>query len=697
MKIGDIFKNKRFEKIIHKYDNEINSITKANTDHQTNDSIISQIIQTSLTDKDADKNLSISSLFNSIHVSGERLQRYAVYDELYSGVQLIKKIISVYLDNILQTNTYSNNYIIIKHSEESKDSGEYLEYKNFANQVIKYYNLEDRFRNKTGFNVLKYGDGFIETIDLDTVVADFPRPKIKPKQNKEFRNLKIEKLPGSTSFDLKSKVSRQNSFLAKATSKNKYSDFHFEDYSEIIENYVEFVTHPNIDPSDDNFAYFSETEKLNSPYNFSRVVLKFHRPHEIVPLVTDYDSIIGYVEIKNETNTSNSKNTYNTIMNFANLLNQISTSAYSAGKGSREEKNEELIKKFSDVITLKILNDNNIKLKSDKLTKVEFDKSVKEQLQDNVYYALKKLVISSGKNSLFEDKLQVRFIYPNNMFHFKNPNGDFYPFGTSMIDPLIFPGKLYLLTQLSNAVTKLSRASVLRKWTVETGSREDTNELVQKLKKDIRNKRITVEDVTSSKNISNILSDYKDMITFRKRGQPMLDVETVQMGNPNVDMRDIEDLRNEIISLSGIPSSYLGYQNMGDLREQLVNINISFANSISIIQHNFNSELSKLFYRIAELSSFKGTGIENYIKVTLPPPVVLTLQLLESTINSLSNIQRLFNEIPEIDIDPMYLINRMCPYIDWTEFEREAQDFKVRKDSNSKMGGGSDSMGGQRW
>ena len=47
----------------------------------------------------------------------------------------------------------------------------------------------------------------------------------------------------------------------------------------------------------------------------------------------------------------------------------------------------------------------------------------------------------------------------------------------------------------------------------------------------------------------------------------MLDVETLQMGNPNININDIEDLRREIISLSGVPSSYLGYQDVADLRE----------------------------------------------------------------------------------------------------------------------------------
>jgi len=381
-------------------------------------------------------------------------------------------------------------------------------------------------------------------------------------------------------------------------------------------------------------------------------------------------------------------------MNFANLINQISASSYSSGKQNSQEKNDEIIKKFSDVLVRKIIDKYKVRLPNKQLSVVELDSFMKSQLNDSVYYALKRLIITSDKSALFQDKLKVRFISPENMFHFKNPNGDFYPFGLSIIDPLIFPGKLYLLGQLSNAVNKLSRASVLRKWSIETGGREDTNKLVQNLKRDVRNNRITVEDVASSKNISNILSDYRDMITFKKRGTPMLDVDTLQMGQPSTSIQDIQDLRQEIISLSGIPSSYLGFQDMADLRDQLVHANINFANSVSVIQHNFNTELSKLFYRVSELSNFKSKKIEEHVKIVLPPPVVLTLQLMETTLNSLSTIQRVFNEIPEISIDPMYLIKRLCPYIDWDEFEKEANDFKNRKDIHNKMKGGADQGGG---
>jgi hypothetical protein len=282
------------------------------------------------------------------------------------------------------------------------------------------------------------------------------------------------------------------------------------------------------------------------------------------------------------------------------------------------------------------------------------------------------------------------------MIHFKNPgSGTYFPYGDSVIDQLIFPGKLYLLTQLSNAVTRISRSSIMRKWTIETGAREDVNSLLQKLKRNLKNQRVTGDDIASSKNLPRILSDYKDMVTFKKKNQTFIDLDVLPTGDPRVNITDLEDLRRELIALSGVPSSYLGYQDVADLKDQLVNTNVVFANEITSIQKNFNDGLTKLASRVSEVVKFEHSSkLKENIQIALVAPTVLVLQAIEASINSISTIQRMFAEIPEIDVDPTYLLRRYSPMIDWDEFEREAQDFKQRKKVSSSTGD-TTAVGGQ--
>lgn len=667
MSIFSVFKDKSFEKLINQFDTTFTNIP-SNTSTDTSDSLAGQAINQAIMSVDSDTD--IHSLFDSLTVSNDRLSRYSTYNELFSAVQLIKRIVVLYLNNLCQRDPITNDILILKSTEESTDTGTEIEYRAFCHDLITFFNLEDRIRSRTASDVLKFGDAFIEVIDLETVniSTDFPRPTENKTKNK------IESIT-------------EEEFLKKLNSKNGYVKIDNTDISYLLDNYIEFTN--GITEGDLNLIEEKETIKLSeNPYNFSRILLKFHKPHNVIPLITEYDNVLGYIEVA-ESSIPNSSVRSNNLIHFANIINQISTSSYIGGD-TKVEKQENTLKLFVDNIILKILNKYEIKnTKTSKFnTQKEYSEYLKSTLKPDIFHTLKRLLINVNENALFSKKLKVRYISVDNMFHFRNPgSGTYFPYGDSIVDTLIFPGKLYLLTQLSNAVTRLSRSSVMRKWTIETGAREDVNGLLQKLKRNLKNQRVTGDDIATSKNLPKILSDYKDMVTFKKKNQTFIDLDVLNTGDPRVNIQDLEDLRRELIALSGVPSSYLGYQDMADLKDQVINANIVFANEISAIQKNFNDNLTNLADRISDIVKFKPSNkVKENIKVSLIPPTALVLQNIESSINSISTIQRIFAEIPEIDVDPMYLLKRYSPMIDWNEFEKEAQDFKQRKKVSSSTG-----------
>jgi hypothetical protein len=371
---------------------------------------------------------------------------------------------------------------------------------------------------------------------------------------------------------------------------------------------------------------------------------------------------------------------------------------------SNNNKYEKIIQMFATTISKKVLAKYKVfydptkeNMGNKKQLEEQYQKQVKSVLNDELYYSLKRILLDTNINNLFYKKLQVRFISVDSMYKFPISTSSTYPFGESIIDPLIYPGKLYLLTQLSNMVTKLSRSSIIRKWTVDVGSRENESDILNRLKKQIRNQKITASDLTSSKEIPRLLSDFRDFVTFTKKGQRFVDVETLQHGDPNIGIRDLEDQRKDLVALSGVPAAFLGYQDHYELREQLIHTNIQFATTISSIQHTTNDSLNKLMDKVSLDVGFENP-MSDYVRVSLVPPVSLILQLVESTINSVSNIQRVFMEMPVLkEADPTYLLRRYVPYIDWDDYLREAKAFKLKKDvlkdkqamdPNAGMGGG---------
>lgn len=144
------------------------------------------------------------------------------------------------------------------------------------------------------------------------------------------------------------------------------------------------------------------------------------------------------------------------------------------------------------------------------------------------------------------------------------------------------------------------------------------------------------------------------------------------MGDPNIKTNDLELLKQELVSLSGIPSSHLNIPEATDMREQLVNININMAHEISSYQSIFNEQIKILIDKIALRIGFEDP-LSNFITLQLIPPSQLTLQLIEASLVSVGNIFSIFKDVPGVTINPVSLLKRYVPYIDWDIMLKEGE------------------------
>lgn len=136
------------------------------------------------------------------------------------------------------------------------------------------------------------------------------------------------------------------------------------------------------------------------------------------------------------------------------------------------------------------------------------------------------------------------------------------------------------------------------------------------------------------------------------------------MGDPNIKTNDLDALKQELVSLSGIPSSHLNIPEAVDMREQLVNVNVNMAHEISAFQAIFNEQIQILIDRIGHKIGFEDP-LSNFITLQLTPPTQLTLQLIEASLVSVGNIFSIFKDVPGVTINPISLLKRYVPYIDW--------------------------------
>src|SRR6056297_574321 len=222
-------------------------------------------------------------LFADVNIPVERLSRYSTYDEIYKSIALTKRVISVYIANILSKNPVNNKTLIYKDVNESEvaDEDKQKLSKEFAKKTVEKFDLVSRLKKTIIPNRLCYGDYFVEVVDINERTKNTNWEMMNTKMNvmTECENIISECQKSKNDIDR---------YLEKA------SDYLFEFYDQDPE--LQGV-----------ISGLEEDETSNNPkdekqsYDLTNVLLKYHKPHNIIILETNYGTRLGFLEVhKNE-------------------------------------------------------------------------------------------------------------------------------------------------------------------------------------------------------------------------------------------------------------------------------------------------------------------------------------------------------------------------------------------------------------
>lgn len=398
----------------------------------------------------------IEHLFQSVSVNQSRLNRYKTYDEIIRTVPLIKSILGVYKANMVNKNaTDYKCFIFLENSdlpskESNKDKIEVA--REIQRKVIKDYDLTRKIKDIVIPQQLRYGDYFVEVTDLSEETVN----------------------PAA--------INQQSSFILTESKINNIIN------SDMIDPILEYFA--------DNYLLEKEDTKKQVNY-IDNIVIKLHKPNNIIILQTKYGTRLGYLEVYNNSNSILDRAS----SAFGNTISKVSSLATQSNLTT-----EDLTNKLVQFILKKVIKDNQSKFKNQNLDDIN---SLVKQLDPNIYLFIKKLFVEQGltfSTSKFK-KATVRFISVDSMVHFSNSSEDYQPYGESLIEHLILPGKLFMLSQLSNSINKMSRASLIRKWTLDVGQLQAHSRFGQQFKREMYNSKTTLDDLTSPKTISKFLTD----------------------------------------------------------------------------------------------------------------------------------------------------------------------------------------------
>ena len=608
----------------------------------------------------------ISKLFNSSSVFGDdirtfsapaaRRQKYDVLDELPEVSDIVASTLEAYQSNItIRHQTADKGFLNIVPSKETNKENNKLP-TNFTKGLLNYYDMEYRLKHTIIPESLKYGDVFVELVDLSSMDLELlTQSKYVLTENEDYD---FDDLSVTTMFETKDTVVSNNDALLEGTHTA------LEQLDMLMDSTF--------------FTQDKSTEKFNIEDINSLDITKLkdiHLRHLSAHNVTIIESdgiLYGYVVFE-----ENHDKMDGGLEKGSNLTGDVRSQAGN-GLGTDGLK--------SNVYNMKksLVNSGNTKINGKEQTSEAYihmlaDKTLNglkdylkanyrlQNLSDDNVMNLKLLMYHKLKS---HKHVRVRFIPPGGMCRFSPiTGGNNAPYGTSVIEKMISAVKAQKLNEAADTMSKIARAPLARKWIIESGNRRNDSQLVNQFKQQLKSKSITYGDIVGMTNVNKIISDYSDIAVVSKNGQRFIDLEPMQFPEKQYDRYRAEELKKNVVNASGVPASYHNIEGASDLRENLVNINIMFANKIDNIQSEYELAIDimidKIFRKLLSLNGKEDDQFElsKFTKISFNHPTILKIQANEALINSTSNIISIMQQ-SKLPISPSVVFKEYLPNLD---------------------------------
>ncbi len=613
----------------------------------------------------------ILKILQDQNIQNNRKELYELYDEIADINYIAYRTLRVYLDNLLVKNISNKDFLSIKENENELKTSE-LEtsekefIKKYINMLLVFFNVQNKLKNDILPKMLKYGDFYIEIVNLSPISGIIKKqPEILMENfnynSKTFKNIKYA-IYEST---IKSKHSlkdlnnlNENTDHLKGLERFKYQLKKVKENisrNRQIEEHDISLFNSIMEPEFNIKQFFNlDLDVIDDLY------LRLHEPSNVLKVQRD-GVLYGYLIIENLDEENDNESEVNIYKRFL-----------SDNEGDYKNKTKKVSEEITEEILRKMAEDlNDLDLDS-------FNDDLKISLKIIIYQKLLK-----------KQKMKFRFIDPQDLINFHTVIDKFSPYGTSIFDSIVQPVKMYTIGLMTSIVSRLSRASVVRKWNIEVGNRRNYQTIVEQVKKDLRDKSVSFDSLSSIKNISKIVTDYKDIATVTRDGQRFIDLEILPLHDRSLPIQELQDLRQELIAATGVPAVYLNMADAVDLRETLVNLNINFANQIitlqSFIEDALNDLLNSLTQKILELNGIetKDFLISNYFKITMNPPLVLQLQQNEALVGSVVNIIGALAQA-QMPVDPVKLFEMYIPQVNWNQLKKSGDEL-VREEMKKQL------------
>lgn len=518
----------------------------------------------------------IDELLNTINHSGgveslqqgDRIQRYKSYDAIVSNISYCKRALKVLVDNILSPDDITKRtiQILADYEDEMTDGDQTIDAViSRCKHIKKKLKIEkhiDSMVNKT----MKFGDFFVEILyspkgqNALTIVTDAKR-NIKNETdifntlltenvdiviNKENKKVKInvyEYHPfgtmGGTLGERPPTVSGAGASFA-----NTHTNYNYKSQSK-DPNITKKVNDTSWEEDKFKTKFDPEEESIDEPIpELKDIFLAFHDAKYVIRLETErFRTCLGYLVFpKMDLLYASNAGGYNVQMNdvdaiCANIITSLQTKITS-GRDSLPK-----IGDLRDVIAnyLKTVKDN--------------------------------------------DDLNIRYVSPHLMSHWRIDVNKFDPYGESIFDSVAFDSKLLMALKTATTIKRLTSATDKRIISVESGLQRDAKQVVEMTKEVLRKRKISIDKFGSVDSIPSNVTTFEDIYIPMKDGKKFIEFDHQQFGpQAQEDIEPLKFIRDNIVANLYVPAPFLGLEE---------NTCLSFYTQIPLLE-GFTTTIGKL-------------------------------------------------------------------------------------------------------
>lgn len=172
--------------------------------------------------------------------------------------------------------------------------------------------------------------------------------------------------------------------------------------------------------------------------------------------------------------------------------------------------------------------------------------------------------------------------------------------GHSVLEPSLFPARMYLMLSMYNMLYTLNNNTTRVHYLKSSGLDTDYASQVQRTMRKFQSRRITIDDIYSYSGVLNKVGGIGEMVLPAGRNDyKALETDTIEAARNPFDMEFLEQQRREAISGTGVPSLLaLNGLDEVDFAKTLELANTRFLSTALSYKIDLNRGLTKMYQRI---------------------------------------------------------------------------------------------------